>query len=84
MQVLSQRNKQVINSPGEETSDVAGAVVGGIPNGGEERLSGEAAGAEGIESPGDDEHPAMRGLHAGEFRRNSKDILSVATEIFSL
>lgn len=68
MQVLSQRNKQAVNSPGgEDTSDVAGAVAGSMPNGGEERLSGEMTGAEGMESPHDDEHPAMRGLHAGEF-----------------
>lgn len=67
MQVLSQRNKQAVNSPGDDTSDVGGAVAGVIPNGGEERLSGEATGAEGMESPRDDEHPAMRGLHGGKF-----------------
>lgn len=69
MQVLSQRNKHAVNSPGEEISDVTAAVAGVLPNGGEERLSGEATtGTEGMESPRDDEHPAMRGLHAGEFR----------------
>lgn len=68
MQVLSQRNKQVVNSPaGEEAADVVGIVPGTLSNGSEERLSGEVTGAEGMESPHDDEHPAMRGLHAGEF-----------------